>query len=366
MGLFSSVKRAFKKVGSALKGKLGAVLGVVAAIAIPFIAPAIAGALAGSTFLGGVVSALGTTATSTLVGAGLGAGVGALTGQGALTGAVTGGLGGFAGAGGLGSLFGGAAGAAPGGGAGVGTALGAPATAGVGAAGTGTVAFGAGTGAAAGLGGTAAGLGGGISSLISSVKLGDLAPLALAMFNKPPSELTTEERAYLADTAQAASQNEALFREKLAMAQSIRSAGPSPEQAYQQTAEAIGTQAREAERRATLTGSAGSRAVTERQAAIAQGLGGGLAAAQAGQQQVQNLANAAGAMPTAFPEDRTSAARLAISRGRESQAQNYYANLGTGFGRLFGGASTQDEEDRRRQNQTAGLTLGDMGSALFG
>lgn len=364
MGLFSSVKRAFKRVGSALKGKLGTILGVVAAIAVPFIAPVIASSLVGSAFLGGVVSSLGTTATSTLIGAGLGAGVGALTGQGALSGAITGGLGSFAAAGGLGSLFGGAAGAAPGGGAGVGTALGAPATAGVGAAGTGTVAFGAGTGAAAG--GTAAGLGSSISSLVSSVKLGDLAPLALAMFNKPPSELTTEERAYLADTAQAASQNEALFREKLAMAQSIRSAGPSPEQAYQQTAEAIGTQAREAERRATLTGSAGSRAATERQAAIAQGLGGGLAAAQAGQQQVQNLANAAGAMPTAFPEDRTSAARLAISRGRESQAQNYYANLGTGFGRLFGGASTQDEEDRRRQNQTAGLTLGDMGSALFG
>lgn len=364
MGLFKSIKKAFKKVGSALKGTVGKVLAVAAMIAIPFIAAPIAGVLAGSAFLGSTVAAIGTTATSALVGAGLGAGVSALTGQNALMGAALGGAGGFLGAGGLSGLFGGSglAGSA-------GAAVGAPAT---GAAGAGLTTLGAGaTGGAGSIlsAGTAA-ASTGLGSLLSSVSIGDLAPLAMTLFNKPPDQLTAEERAYLDETAQAAATNQELFRQRVTDAQSVRAAGPTPEQAYQRTAEAIDVQSREAERRAALTGSAGRGEFAGRQAAIARGAAGGLAAAQAGQQQVENIRTAAGLMPTGAPTDETAASRLAIARGREKQQQDYLGNVGTGVQRLFGGTASSrapkesdDEEERKRR---AGLTVGDMYNSVFG
>lgn len=359
MGLFKSIKKAFKKVGSALKGTVGKILGVVAAIAIPFAAPVIASALAGSAFLGSAVAAIGTTATSALVGAGLGAGVSALTGQNVLMGAALGGAGGFLGAG-AGGLFGGAG--AGGGGAALGA--GGLGTTGVGGAGLTTLGAGATGGAGSILAGAGTAATTGLGSLLSSVSIGDLAPLAMTLFNKPPESLTAEERAYLEETAQAATTNQELFRQRVADAQSVRAAGPTPEQAYQRTAEAIDVQSREAERRAALTGSAGRGEFAGRQAAIARGIGGGLAAAQAGQQQVENIRTAAGLMPTGAPEDKTSASRLAISYGREKQQQDYYGNLGTGVQRLFGGPAESDDEEKRKRR--AGLTVGNMVDAVFG
>ena len=329
MGLFKSIKKAFKKVGSALKGTVGKVLGMVAMIAVPFVAAPIVGALGASSFLGSTITAIGATAANTIVGAGLGAGVAALTGQNPLLGAAIGGVGSFLNAG-AGGLFGG--GGAGGGQGGILGALGtsAPANAGtqtlLGAVQAGT------TGLTTALPAATTGLG----SLLSSVSIGDLAPLAMTLFNKPPDQLTAEERAYLDETAQAAATNQELFRQRVADAQSVRAAGPTPEQAYQRTAEAIDVQSREAERRAALTGSAGRGEFAGRQAAIARGAAGGLAAAQAGQQQVENIRTAAGLMPTGAPEDRTSAARLGIAYGREQQERDYMRDVGRGVGSLFG------------------------------
>lgn len=359
MGLFSSVKKAFKKVGQALKGTVGKVLGVVAAIAMPFIAPAVVGLLTASPFIASAVSAIGATAANTLVGAGLGAGLGALTGQGALAGAITGGIGGFmAPAGGAGSLFGGGGTA----GATGGTALGAPAATTIAGPGgwTTSVIPAAGIAAPTALASTA-------SSLLSSVRLGDLAPLAMTLFNKPPDQLTAEEKAYLDETAQAAATNEQIFQQRIADAQSIRAAGPTPEQAYQRTAEAIDVQAQDAARRAALTGSAGRSDFLSRQAAIARGTAGGLASAQAGQQQAENIRTAAGLMPTGAPTDETAASRLAIARGREKQQQDYLGNIGTSVGRLFGNmGESEDERLRRTRQSPVGLTVGDMYSTFFG
>lgn len=365
MGLFKSIKKSFKKVGKALSGNVGKILAVAAMIAIPFIAAPIAGVLAGSAFLGSTVAALGTTASAAIIGAGLGAGVSALTGQNALMGAALGGAGGFLGAGGLSGLFGGGASGLAGS---AGAAVGAPAT---GAAGAGLTTLGAGaTGGAGSIlsAGTAA-ASTGLGSLLSSVSIGDLAPLAMTLFNKPPDQLTAEERAYLDETAQAAATNQELFRQRVTDAQSVRAAGPTPEQAYQRTAEAIDVQSREAERRAALTGSAGRGEFAGRQAAIARGAAGGLAAAQAGQQQVENIRTAAGLMPTGAPTDETAASRAGIAAKREEQERDYYRDVGRGVGSVFGRAPVRTaglaprREDEEDEYARRGTMLGQIGLA---
>jgi hypothetical protein len=159
MGFLSKVWRGIKKVA-----------GAVAMIAAPFIAAPIAGAI-------GISGALGSALTGAAIG-GLGA---AAAGVDPRIGAALGGLGGFGAAraaggatGGLfgkGGLFGGAA---PG------------STASV---------LGTAPAATAGVGGTAAAGGG----FFSGLNIGNLAPVAMAMFGKQPDKLTPEERSVICD-----------------------------------------------------------------------------------------------------------------------------------------------------------------------
>ena len=118
-GLWSSIKKAFKKIVK----PLAMVAGIALAIAVPFIAAPVAGFIFGGTALAAGAGTFGATIGGAIAGAGLGAVSGALTaygtGQNVLMGAALGGLGGglgggFAGyAGGtLGSAAGQAAGAA--------------------------------------------------------------------------------------------------------------------------------------------------------------------------------------------------------------------------------------------------------------
>jgi len=233
MGLWNTIKKAAKGVGKFVKKNWKTIVGVAAAVAIPFAAPMIGGLLAGSAFLSsvapGVATFLGGSLGSGLIGAGLGAGAAAVTGQSPLLGAALGGLGGYAGAAaGLGGMFGGPAASAA-----------VPATGGI-------IDIGAATGveaatglAATGASGAAAAAGGiNISSLASTLAanpkaIGALGQLAMVMFNKDMTELTKEEKAQLADAAQMAATNRALFERQVEEARKIMQMGtPNPEQAY--------------------------------------------------------------------------------------------------------------------------------------
>lgn len=122
-GLWSSIKKAFKKYAK----PLAAIVGIAASIAVPFIAPAVAGVIFGGTALAS--GAIG----AAIAGAGMGAAAGALTaygtgqnvlmgaGLGLLGGAVGGGVAGYAGSGGafMGQAASAAEGAAGAAGAGV-------------------------------------------------------------------------------------------------------------------------------------------------------------------------------------------------------------------------------------------------------
>jgi hypothetical protein len=310
------------------------VLGIVAAIAIPFIAPVIAGAIGGSALLGGTAIGgfLSGAGGSALVGAGLGAGAAAATGQNPLLGAALGGFGGFAGGGGLSSLFGSGAGAAGGAAGGIGSS-------GAGVVNAGTVGV---TGAApvigAGAAGAAAaaptGLIGSLGSSIAQFGLNPstLASLALTMFNKPPSGLTDAERAAVQDAAQLASQDQALFRQRVEQARAmLNTATPNPEQAFANVAMQVERQAREATR--------GGTEFDERRAAIErQRLGAGAVAqeaARATQARVAGLQALPSQAPLGEPS-RTLPIYAAAQRREDEYNRDLARAVGGGAGSMFG------------------------------
>ena len=193
--------------------------------------------------------------------------------------------------------------------------------------------------AAYGAGG--AGKGFSMSGLIDKVlnNPSGLAQLAMTMFNKPPQNLTAAEQAAVQDAARLASENQALFAQRVEEARSLLQRGtPNPEQAFAQTGLTVQRRLEEerrgkpaglqdaAARRAAIEGSRlGTQAVTEnaRQA---------LAYEQAG------LA----ALPTTAP---TGAAGLAlpIYQALENRKRAYENSLsqavGGMFGNMYGGSS---------------------------
>lgn len=298
MGFLSKLWKGVKRIA-----------GAVAMIAAPFIAAPIAGMI-------GVSGALGTA----LVGAGIGGLGAAAAGVNPLIGAALGGLGGFGAAraaGGGGGLFNGLfAGPAPGSTASVLGTTGATAAP-----------------AAAGLTAAAAPAAGGF---LSGLNMGNLAPLAMAMFGKAPQDLTEVERQNLIDNAQTAAVERGVFDERLAGARSLLQQGEAnPEQAFATAKMATERGLRDTERTTAMEDRPGLREAERRRASI-EGTRLGTAAVT-GENVRAAQATAAGlsALPTNVP---TTASELnkTIYADLEKRRADYARDLAGGFGQLYG------------------------------
>jgi hypothetical protein len=367
--------------GRRFRRVFGAILGVVAAIAIPFVAGPIASAVFGTKSL------LATTATGALLGAGAGAISSAVgggnIGTGALLGGLGGGIGGFSAGGGFGSLFGTspAAAAAPGAGApqaaaggaltstassapgvaagglplppppmpaapaaGVGSAV-APGVAAPVAAGIGTTGAGVAAPAAAGVAApAAAGVGSakvaaasapqtfteairtGFAKLSSPTALMGAGQIAMTLFNRPPSGLTPQERAYVQEMEQLAGTNRELFDQRIAQARALQQqATPDPSRAY-------ATANLTAQRHFSEVG---LRNPEQRRAAELEGSRRGAQAIPAEQQRALTASQAAlSALPTTAPAG-ASTLSMAAYRDAERRQREYERDLATGTGTLF-------------------------------
>ena len=301
MGFLSKVWRGIKKVA-----------GAVAMIAAPFIAAPIAGAI-------GISGALGSALTGAAIG-GLGA---AAAGVDPRIGAALGGLGGFgaaraAGAGGGGGLFSGlfgggqAAGAA--GTAAAGTAAAAPAVAAT----------------------TAAAAPAAAGGFFSGLNIGNIAPVAMAMFGKAPQNLTPEEREAVARNAETAAVERGVFDERLAGARSLLQAGEAnPERAFAEAQ--MGTQRglRDVERTAAISGRPGLQTAERRRASI-EGARLGTAAVTGEQARAaQTTAAGLAQLPTNVP---TTGAELnmAIYEDLYKRRADFGRDLAGGFGQMYG------------------------------
>ena len=296
MGFLSKVWRGIKKVA-----------GAVAMIAAPFIAAPIAGAI-------GISGALGSALTGAAIG-GLGA---AAAGVDPRIGAALGGLGGFGAAraaggatGGLfgkGGLFGGAA---PG------------STASV---------LGTAPAATAGVGGTAAAGGG----FFSGLNIGNLAPVAMAMFGKQPDKLTPEEREAVARNMETSAVERGVFDERLAGARSLLQAGEAnPERAFAEAQ--MGTQRglRDVERTAAISGRPGLQTAERRRASI-EGARLGTAAVTGEQARAaQTTAAGLSALPTNVPTT-GSELNMAIYEDLYKRRADFGRDLAGGFGQMYG------------------------------
>ena len=296
MGFLSKVWRGIKKVA-----------GAVAMIAAPFIAAPIAGAI-------GISGALGSALTGAAIG-GLGA---AAAGVDPRIGAALGGLGGFGAAraaggatGGLfgkGGLFGGAA---PG------------STASV---------LGTAPAATAGVGGTAAAGGG----FFSGLNIGNLAPVAMAMFGKAPQNLTPEEREAVARNAETAAVERGVFDERLAGARSLLQAGEAnPERAFAEAQ--MGTQRglRDVERTAAISGRPGLQTAERRRASI-EGARLGTAAVTGEQARAaQTTAAGLAQLPTSVPTTGSELNMAIYEDVYKRKAQNM-RDLAGGLGQMYG------------------------------
>lgn len=330
MGLWNSIKNAAKSVGKFIKKNWKTIVGVAAAVAIPFVAPAIGGLLAASPFLAsvapGVASFLGGSFGSGLIGAGLGAGAAAVTGQSPLLGAALGGVGGYAGGlFGAGSLLG-----AP-----TGSAAAIPATGGI-------LDIGAATGIDASTGlATAASTAASSSASLSSIatqlatnpkSIGALSQLAMVMFNKDMNSLTKEEKARLAEAAQQAATNKALFERTVEEARKVIQMGtPNPEQAYANARMASDAQFNEAQRGMP----AGLQEANARKAAIAGTKAGTQGVASDYVQAAAIRKAGVDMLPSMAPEGYAGLA-LPIYNDLYSRRNDYAEQMNKAVGGLFG------------------------------
>lgn len=293
MGFLSKVWKGIKKIA-----------GAVAMIAAPFIAGPIAGMI-------GVSGALGTALTGAALG-GLGA---AAAGINPMIGATLGGLGGFgaagAGAGGGGGLFGGLFGG--------GQAAGAAGVAGAAAP-------------AAGLAAAAPAAGG----FLSGLNLGNIAPVAMAMFGKAPQDLTAQERELLKRNMETAATERGVFDERLGAARSLLQAGEAnPERAFAEAQ--MGTQRglRDVERTAAVSGRPGLQESERRRASI-EGARIGTAAVTGEQARAAaTTAQGLSALPTSVPTTGEEL-NMAIYKDLQQRKSDYAKDLAGGIGQMYG------------------------------
>lgn len=174
---------------------------------------------------------------------------------------------------------------------------------------------------------SAEGAGRAVGGLLTPSGLASVGQLAMTMYNRPPQDLTPEERNYVNETAEMAATNRAMFEERVSAARRLlQQGGANPEQAFAQTQMGVERRFREA----------GLRTPEEARRAAIEGARLG-AAAVSGEQARAATATQAGlsAMPTTAP---VGAATLALPAYRdvERREREYYADLARGVGGLAG------------------------------
>lgn len=305
MGFLSKIWKGIKKV-----------VGAVAMIAAPFIAGPIAGAI-------GISGTIGTALTGAAIG-GLGA---AAAGMNPLVGAALGGLGGFgaaraAGGGGGGGLFGGLFG-------------GGKAAAATGVAAAPSTAAGLGAAAAPAAAAAAPAAGG----FFSGLNMGNMAPLAMAMFGKAPQNLTAEERAVMERNKETAATERGVFNQRLDEARSLLQQGEAnPERAFAEAQMATQRGLRDTERTAAMMGRPGLQEAGRRRAAI-EGARMGTAAVSGEQARAaQTTAAGLSALPTNVPTTGEEL-NMKIYEDLYKRRADYGRDLAGGVGQLFGNIS---------------------------
>lgn len=174
---------------------------------------------------------------------------------------------------------------------------------------------------------SAEGAGRAVGGLLTPTGLAGVGQLAMTMYNRPPQDLTPEERDYVRETAELAGTNRALFEERVSAARRLlQQGGANPEQAFAQARLGVERGFRERGFRS---------AADERRAAI-EGTRLG-AAAVSGEQARAATATQAGlsAMPTMAPAGAASMA-LPAFRDVERRRREYEADLARGIGGLAG------------------------------
>jgi len=295
-----------KKIWKGLKK----IAGTVAMIAAPFIAAPIAGMI-------GISGAIGSALTGAVIG-GLGA---AAAGVNPLIGATLGGLGGFSAGGG--SLFG----------AKTAGLAGTSGAAGTGAAATGAAGVaGAAAPAAAGLTAAAPAAGG----FFSGLNLGNIAPIAMAMFGKQPQDLTEIEKQAIQANMESQATDRGVFNQQLDASRALLQAGQAnPERAYADAQMATQRGLRDVQRSGGVQERAGLQDAASRRAAI-EGVRIGTGAV-AGEQARAAQATAAGlqSLPGSVP---TSAVDLnkTIYADLQQRKYDYAKDLSGAFGSAYG------------------------------
>lgn len=174
---------------------------------------------------------------------------------------------------------------------------------------------------------SAEGAGRAVGSLLTPSGLASVGQLAMTMYNRPPQDLTPEERNYVNETAELAGTNRALFEERVSAARRLLQQGtPNPEQAFAQTQMGVERRFREA----------GLRSPEEARRAQIEGARLGAAAVSGENVRAAGVTQAGlTAMPTTAP---VGAATLALPAFRdvERREREYQADLARGVGGLAG------------------------------
>ena len=174
---------------------------------------------------------------------------------------------------------------------------------------------------------SAEGAGRAVGGLLTPSGIASVGQLAMTMYNRPPQDLTPEERNYVNETAELASTNRAVFEERVSAARRLLQQGtPNPEQAFAQTQMGVERRFREA----------GLRSPEEARRAQIEGARLGAAAVSGEQARAAEVTRAGlSAMPTTAP---VGAATLALPAFRdvERREREYQADLARGVGGLAG------------------------------
>jgi hypothetical protein len=186
--------------------------------------------------------------------------------------------------------------------------------------------------ASAGLSTAAAPAAGGF---FSGLNIGNLAPLALALFGKAPQDLTPIEEEALVANAQTSAVEKGVFDERLSAARSLLQQGEAnPERAYGEAQMATQRNLRDVERSAGISERPGMQTAERRRAAI-EGARMGTAAV-VGEQARAASATQAGlsSLPTEVP---TSGAELnmKIYEDLYKRRSDYAQDLAGGAGQLY-------------------------------
>lgn len=175
--------------------------------------------------------------------------------------------------------------------------------------------------------------------MFAGLNLGNIAPLAMAMFGKAPQNLTPEERAAIERNKETAATERGVFNQRLDAARSLIQQGEAnPERAFAEAQMGAQRGLRDTERTAALSGRGGMQDAQRRRAAI-EGARVGTAAVTGEQARAaQTTAAGLSALPTNVPTTGEEL-NMAIYKDLTKRKSDYARDLAGGFGQMYGNLS---------------------------